>query len=69
MITSVISNLTGLILAYPFSRVAALFFGNLMLGNDAKLDYAFSPSGFLNYHCRYPFIWIDGKPHPGKFGN
>ena len=47
MITSVISILTGLILSYPLSRVAALFFGNLMLGNDAKLDYAFSSSGFI----------------------
>ena len=47
MITSVISILTGLILSYPLSRVAALFFGNLMLGNDAKLDYAFSLSGFF----------------------
>ncbi len=47
MITCVISILAGLILSYPLSRVAALFFGNLMLGNDAKLDYAFSPSGFF----------------------
>jgi putative ABC transport system permease protein len=47
MVTSVISILTGLILSYPLSRVAALFFGKLMLGNDAKLDYAFSTSGFI----------------------
>jgi ABC-type antimicrobial peptide transport system permease subunit len=47
LITSVISILIGLVLSYPLSRVAALFFGNLMLGNDVKLEYAFSLSGFL----------------------
>ncbi|MCX6265961.1 MAG: FtsX-like permease family protein [Bacteroidetes bacterium] len=47
MITSVISILTGLLLSYPLSLVAAMFFGNLMLGKDANLDYAFSPSGFI----------------------
>ena len=47
MITSVISILAGLLLSYPLSRVAAVFFGKLMLGNDAKLEYAFSLSGFL----------------------
>ena len=47
MITSVISILTGLLLSYPLSQVAAVFFGKLMLGNDAKLEYAFSPSGFV----------------------
>ena len=47
MITSVISILTGLLLSYPLSQVAAMFFGKLMLGNDARLEYAFSPSGFV----------------------
>ena len=47
MITCVISILMGLVFSYPLSRVAAVFFGDLMLGKDAKLDYAFSISGFL----------------------
>jgi len=47
MITCVISILIGLMISYPLSRLAAVFFGRLMLGNDAKLEYAFSPSGFF----------------------
>jgi ABC-type lipoprotein release transport system permease subunit len=29
------------------SQLAAIFFGNLMLGKEAELEYAFSPLGFL----------------------
>ena len=47
MITCVISILLGLVFSYPLSRIAAMFFGKLMLGNDARLEYAFSPSGFF----------------------
>lgn len=46
MIVSILSILIGLLLAYPLSKLAALFFGNLMLGEEAVLRYAFSQSGF-----------------------
>jgi putative ABC transport system permease protein len=47
MIISVMSILIGLLLAYPLSQLAAVFFGRLMLGNAAILDYAFSITGFV----------------------
>lgn len=47
MIISVISILIGLILSYPLSQLASVFFGNLMLGENAVLSYAFSPLGFI----------------------
>ena len=45
-ITSVLSIALGLILSVPLSKLAAIFFGNLMLGKEAELQYAFSPLGF-----------------------
>ncbi|MEI6348786.1 MAG: FtsX-like permease family protein [Bacteroidota bacterium] len=47
MVVSVFSIILGLIIAYPLSQLAAIFFGNLMLGKEAELEYAFSPLGFL----------------------
>ncbi|MEI6767011.1 MAG: FtsX-like permease family protein [Bacteroidota bacterium] len=47
MISCVISIMMGLIFSIPLSRLAAVFFGDLMLGKDAKLEYAFSLNGFL----------------------
>ncbi len=47
MITSILSILLGLLLSWPLSKLAAIFFGNLMLGKEAELQYAFSPLGFL----------------------
>lgn len=47
MITSILSIVIGLILAYPLSYAASAFFGTLMLGEDASLGYAFSPLGFV----------------------
>ncbi|MHB8747081.1 MAG: ABC transporter permease [Gammaproteobacteria bacterium] len=46
MITSVASIVLGLLLAWPLSRVASVFFGKLMLGEGAVLRYAFSGEGF-----------------------
>lgn len=46
MITSVTSILLGLLLAWPLSRVASVFFGKLMLGEGAALRYVFSGEGF-----------------------
>ena len=47
MITSILSILLGLLLSWPLSKLAAIFFGNLMLGREAVLQYAFSPTGFV----------------------
>ena len=47
MISSVASILLGLLLAWPLSKVAAVFFGKLMLGEGAVLRYVFSAEGFL----------------------
>lgn len=47
MITSVASILLGLLLAWPLSMVASVFFGKLMLGEGATLRYVFSGEGFL----------------------
>jgi putative ABC transport system permease protein len=47
MIISVGSIIIGLVLAYPLSRIAAVFFGKLMLGEHAVLQYAFSQTGFF----------------------
>ena len=45
MIMSVASILLGLLLAWPLSMVAPVFFGTLMLGEGASLRYAFSGEG------------------------
>jgi ABC-type lipoprotein release transport system permease subunit len=47
MITCTISILLGLLLSYPLSQLASVFFGKLMLGEGSVLQYAFSPLGFL----------------------
>lgn len=46
MMVSLVSICFGLILSYPLSQLASVFFGNLLLGEGAKLTYAFSPLGF-----------------------
>lgn len=45
MFTSVASIALGLLLAWPLSGLAAVFFGKLMLGEGAALRYALSPTG------------------------
>lgn len=47
MIVSVSSILLGLVLAWPLSKAAAVFFGNLMLGEGATLRTAFSGQGLV----------------------
>lgn len=47
MIASVASIALGLLLAWPLSQVAAIFFGKLMLGENTVLRYVFSVEGFL----------------------
>lgn len=47
MITSAVSIMLGLLLAWPLGMIASIFFGTLMLGEGAVLRYAFSGEGFL----------------------
>lgn len=47
MVTSIASIVLGLLLAWPLSQVASVFFGDLMLGEGAALHYMFSGEGFL----------------------
>ena len=62
MITCSISIVFGLLLSYPLSRLAALFFGKLMLGNNAELTYAFSTSGFfITLAVTLVFGWIASR--------
>lgn len=61
-ITSVLSIILGLMLAYPLSMVASSFFGRLMLGEDATLEYAFSHLGFVvTLIITLSFGWIASK--------
>lgn len=47
MIVSVCGIVLGLLLAWPLSQAAAVFFGRLMLGDGAALRLAFSGEGFV----------------------
>lgn len=47
MITSTASILLGMLLAWPLSMAASVFFGKLMLGDGAALRYVFSGEGFV----------------------
>jgi putative ABC transport system permease protein len=62
MIISVMSIVIGLILAYPLSQLAAIFFGQLMLGKEAILEYAFSPLGFgITLVVTIVFGWLASR--------
>ncbi|MFI0429341.1 FtsX-like permease family protein [Mariniflexile sp. HMF6888] len=61
-IVSVFSMVLGLILAYPLSKLAAIFFGELMLGKEAVLQYAFSYSGFwITLIVTIVFGWLASR--------
>lgn len=61
-IVSILSIVIGLILAYPVSRAAALFFGKLMLGEEATLEYAFSHTGFVvTLVITFLFGWLASR--------
>ena len=62
MIISFLSILIGLSMAYPLSQLAAVFFGQLMLGKEAVLAYAFSPSGFfITLAMTFLFGWMASR--------
>ena len=45
LVINSISIMLGLLLALPLSAAAARFFGNLILGHNVSLEFAFSPAG------------------------
>jgi putative ABC transport system permease protein len=62
MITSIVSILLGLILSWPLSIVASSFFGNLMLGEGATLQFAFSYSGcIITLVTTIAFGWLASR--------
>ena len=62
MIISILSILLGLLLSWPLSKLAAIFFGNLMLGKEAKLQYAFSVPGFwITFAVTILFGWLASR--------
>ena len=46
MVVSIASMVLGMLLSWPLSVAASRFFGNLMLGEESTLRFAFSVSGF-----------------------
>jgi len=62
MITSWLSIVFGLLISWPLSKLAAVFFGNLMLGKEAILQSAFSLSGFLiTFAVTILFGWMASR--------
>lgn len=62
MIVSIASVLLGLLLAWPLSRVASVFFGKLMLGEGAALRYVFSGEGFaITLMTTLIFGWLASR--------
>jgi putative ABC transport system permease protein len=59
MVVSVASIALGLLLAWPLSSVASVFFGTLMLGEGGVLRYAFSGEGFaITLSTTLIFGWL-----------
>ncbi len=62
LIVSLISIILGLLISYPLSQAAAVFFGELMLGEMMALDYAFSVQGFwITLITTLIFSWIASR--------
>jgi ABC-type antimicrobial peptide transport system permease subunit len=62
MLTSVASIVLGLLLAWPLSLLASVFFGKLMLGDGAALRYALSTEGFWIVLCTtLAFGWLASR--------
>jgi putative ABC transport system permease protein len=62
MFVSIVSILLGLLLAWPMSIAASLFFGYLILGSNTPLDFAFSYSGFvITLLITFAFGWLASR--------
>lgn len=62
MIVGAASILLGLVLAWPMSVAASRLMGNVMLGEEAVLRYAFSVPGFwITLAATFSFGWIASR--------
>jgi putative ABC transport system permease protein len=62
MVVSIVSILLGLLLAWPLSIAASVFFGNLMLGNGGALRFAFSITGLvITLAVTLAFGWLASR--------
>ncbi len=62
MMISISSIALGLLLAWPLSILASSFFGELMLGNEVSLDFAFSIGGFwITLMTTFVFGWLASR--------
>ena len=61
-ITSITSLIFGLIMAWPLSLLASVFFGRLMLGESATLRYTLSGEGlFITLFTTLLFAWLASR--------
>ncbi len=62
MVISIVSILSGLLLAWPLSVVASAFFGDLILGSGVPLRFAFSNLGFaVTLTVTLTFGWLASR--------
>lgn len=62
MIADVASILLGLLLAWPLSKAASVFFGKPMLGEGTVLRYALSGKGFaITLVATLVFGWLASR--------
>ena len=62
MLVSFVSILLGLILALPLSYYAAIFFGDLILGEETPLNFALSSQGFIvTFLVTFFFGWLASR--------
>jgi putative ABC transport system permease protein len=62
LVASIASIALGLLLAWPLSTAASVFFGRLMLGEGAGLRYVFSGEGFaITLATTLIFGWLASR--------
>lgn len=67
MIVSFASIVLGIMFSWPLSIAASSFFGNLMLGEGASLQFAFSKSGFfITLFSTFAFGWLASRIPAGN---
>ncbi len=64
MLLGGVSIIMGLVVAWPLGAAASAAFGRLMLGEDAKLRFAFSPTGLaIVVVVTLAFAWMASRAH------
>ena len=62
LIVVLLSILLGLSISYPLSQVASVFFGHLMLGEEAELELVFSSAGiWVTIVVAMTFGWVASR--------